>query len=926
MDSVEPPVERDTRAISRLAMAHDASHFLLTPAEIARPTDVTEVAALIADAARRRRPLTFRSGGTSLTGQAVTSGTLVDVRRHFRHIEVLDEGMRVRAGAGATLAAVNARLAPFGRRLGPDPTSAIACTIGGIIANNSGGILSGIAQNSYHTVESMVFALPSGRVVDTADPAADITLRLEETELVGGLHMLRKRLRTNPDSIREINRLFAMKNTMGYGLNSLLEFHRPVDIIAHLLVGSEGTLGFVSEATFRTVPLAAHGAAVLLLFPHLQAAAAASAQLLDVPLEAVELMDVASLRVLQHHRTSPTFLREAYLTTQAALLIELHDADQDRLLGRIATVKPLLRGLGPIATTGIVTDPRARRSLGELRRGLYARVAGARPSGTTTLMEDVSVPLDRFAETLAALDALFYKHGYGIPNVPLFAHAKDGNIHFLLSEDFSQPSGLLRYRKFTRDLVRTVLDRGGVLKAEHGTGRAMAPFVRAQYGDELFEVIRAIKFLFDPAGVLNPGVIISDDPDEHLRNLKLMPRIEPEVDGCIECGYCEAGCPSRDLTLTPRQRIVLRRELAARRDDEDLVAQVEGDYAYQAVETCAADGMCAVACPLGLDTGELVRRQRAEAAGTMERAAWTAAARNWGVLTRAGSAALTAAKATGPLAAVATRLGRRVAGEDIVPAYTRGLPRGSGLSRKPRRKDRGAPGVAAYFPSCLQTMLRSDGEGVFAAFRELCLRAGVRVTLLPANDLCCGAPWSAKGMPDGLAVMRRKVLDAIAPIGQVPIVTDAASCTQALRRLIDGRDAPVVDIVAFAATELLPRLTVTHRLDSLALHPTCASTELGLNDALLRVARFIADDVVVPASWSCCGFAGDRGLLHPELTAAATAPMADELAGRTFAAYASLNRTCEVGMTQATGHPYRHIVELLAVATRPAEGRAQGSP
>ena len=609
--SAKESVHRDDRAIIRLAKAHDASHFLLTPTQVATPTDAAQVAQVMREATRQRTPITFRSGGTSLCGQSVTDGILVDVRRHFRDVEVLDDGLRVRAGAGATLASVNARLARYGRRLGPDPTSEIACTIGGIIANNSSGMLSGMEQNSYHTVESMVFVLPSGRIVDTADPAADITLRLEETELVGGLHMLRKRLRTNPTSIAEINRLFAIKNTMGYGINSLLEFHRPVDIIQHLLVGSEGTLGFVAEATFTTVPLAKYAAAALALFPDLSSAANAVEPLVEQGFEAVELIDVAALRVVQDRPDAPALIRDLDLTTQAALLVELHEVDERTLQTRLESAAEALAGLDSIGRIELTTDEDDRRSLVELRRSLYSLVAAARPSGTTTLLEDICVPLPKFAEMCEALDELFTRNGYDILEVPIFAHARDGNIHFLLSERFDDPNGLLRYRKFCRDLVRQVLRRGGVLKAEHGTGRAMAPFLQQQYGDELYDVMREIKHLFDPAGVLNPGVLITDDPDEHLRNLKLMPKIEPEVDGCIECGFCESGCPSRDLTLTPRQRIVLRRELAARQDDHELIGDVMEDYPYQAVETCSTGGMCAVTCPIGINTADLVRRQRA---------------------------------------------------------------------------------------------------------------------------------------------------------------------------------------------------------------------------------------------------------------------------------------------------------------------------
>ncbi|WP_077687327.1 FAD-binding and (Fe-S)-binding domain-containing protein [Tessaracoccus aquimaris] len=917
MGSAEVSITRDDRAITRLAMSHDASHFLLTPTEVVTPSTVEDVAQLMREAVQARKPMTFRAGGTSLCGQAVSDSTLVDTRRNFRDLEVLDDGMRVRVGPGVTLARVNAHLARYGRRLGPDPTSALACTIGGILANNSSGMLAGLKQSAYHTLDSMVFVLPSGRVIDTADPSADITLRLEETELCGGLMMLRKRLRDNSDAVAEIRRLFAMKNTMGYGINALIDFHRPVDIVSHLLIGSEGTLGFIAEATLRTVPLARHSAAALALFPDLTSAAAAAPLLVAEGFEAVELMDVASLRVVRRQPGAPAMLRNRDLTTEAALLIELHETDEEALQRRLVAATGILATLDVIDSVAMTSDAKQRNALVELRRGLYALVAGTRASGTTTLLEDIAVPVDRFEEMCVALDELFRKHGYGVLNVPLFGHARDGNIHFLLSERFDEPEGLLRFRKFTRDLVRQVLRRGGVLKAEHGTGRAMAPFVRDQYGDDLFQVMRAIKFLFDPRGVLNPGVIISNDPDEHLLNLKLMPRIEQEVDNCIECGFCEGGCPSRDLTLTPRQRIVLRREIAARRDDHDLLKQIAESYEYEAVETCAVDGMCAVACPLGIDTGTLVRRQRTEDVSSLEQVAWTQAARTWGLVTRMGSAALTLAKSAAPLADRATDLGRRRFGDDTVPSYDRRLPRGAGIRRKPRRRDRRDRGVAAYFPSCLQTMFGTSGEGVFAAFRELCLRAEVRVTMLDAEDLCCGAPWRAKGVQEGYELMRRKVHAQIVMPDQLPIVMDASSCTQSLAELARHWKIPVLDVVEFVADELLPHLELTAPIESIALHPTCSSTKIGINEDLMDIARFLSDDVTVPASWSCCGFAGDRGLLHPELTASATAEMAREINEREYAAYASVNRTCEIGMSRATGHGYRHIVELLEEATRP---------
>ncbi len=189
------------------------------------------------------------------------------------------------------------------------------------------------------------------------------------------------------------------------------------------------------------------------------------------------------------------------------------------------------------------------------------------------------------------------------------------------------------------------------------------------------------------------------------------------------------------------------------------------------------------------------------------------------------------------------------------------------------------------------------------------------------GGLCCGTPWKSKGLTAGWEAMRDQVgpvLRAATDDGALPVVVDAASCTEGLIRLL-GEEAgiTVVDAVAFVDSAVLPQLPPARRVPSLMVHPTCSSTQLGINPALLRVAAAAAEEVRQPEDWSCCAFAGDRGLLHPELTASATAPEARAVARRPATAYASVNRTCELGMTRATGHPYRHVLEVLADATRP---------
>ncbi|MFE9692119.1 FAD-binding and (Fe-S)-binding domain-containing protein [Micromonospora sp. NPDC005806] len=908
-----------TRAADRLRLAHDASHYLLHPSAVVTPADAEQVAALLRHSRRSGTPLTFRSGGTSLSGQAVTDQLLVDTRRHFRDLDVLDDGRRVRVQPGVVLRQVNARLAPYGRKLGPDPASESACTIGGVVANNSSGMTCGTEFNTYRTLESVLLVLPSGTLLDTGVPDADDRLRAAEPQLHAGLLRLRDRVRGNPDSVRRIRAQYVMKNTMGYGVNAFLDHDSPADLLTRLVVGSEGTLAFVAAATLHTVPVHRHAATGLLVFDSLGAAMAAMPALVAAGPAAIELLDAASLRVAQTDPKADAALRGLTVREHAALLVEWQESDPDALAARLAAARPVLADLPLTAPARLSGEAAARAALWHIRKGLYAAVAGARPSGTTALLEDIAVPVDALAETCAALADLFAGHRY--EESVIFGHAKDGNLHFMLNERFSGGEAPARYADFTEEMVDLVLGHGGTLKAEHGTGRVMAPYVRRQFGDELYAVMRELKTLCDPDAVLNPGVLLSDDPEIHMRHLKTVPTVEPEVDRCVECGYCEPVCPSRDLTTTPRQRIVLRREIATARADGDLALarELTEAYDYDAVDTCAVDGMCATACPVLINTGDLVKRLRAERHGGVAQAGWRGAATRWGAATRGMARGLDLAGALPPaLPEAATRAARAVLGAERVPQWRRDLPRG-GTVRRPHPVD---DPDAVFVPSCLGTLFSpaEGGSGVAAALLTLAERAGARL-LVPEGiaTVCCGTPWSSKGLIAGYRAVQDRVppaLRAASGDGALPLVSDAASCTEGFTKLVaDAGDLRVVDAVEYAATTLLPRLTVRRRLGSLALHPTCSSTRLGLDEPLLAVARAIADEVVVPEGWQCCGFAGDRGLLHPELTASATRAEAAAVAARSFDGYASVNRTCEIGLARATGQPYRHLLELLAEST-----------
>jgi len=922
-DALCSPTAVSTRAIDRLAYASDASHLLLVPRAVVAASDAGEIAAILRAATVAASPVTFRSGGTSLSGQSSSDGILIDTRRHFRRIDVLDGGARVRVEPGATVRQVNARLLRHGRRLGPDPASEAACTIGGVVANNSSGMACGIDENTYRTLESMVFILPSGTTVDTAAPDADRHLREREPALVDGLLRLRRRILDDPASVETIRRRFRMKNTMGYGINAFLDHDTPAELLARLIIGSEGTLAFVASATFRTVPLQPAVTTALAVFPHLDAATRALPDLVATGAATVEIMDSTSIRVGQGFADAPRQISGFTVSGEAALLIEYH-ASTPEALEEAARHGQALLAAAPLRTPATFsTDPVARAAAWKLRKGLYATVAGARPAGTTALLEDVVVPVPRLADTCEGLQELFARHGYA--DSVIFGHAKDGNIHFMLTDRFDDDAAMERFSRFTDDMADLILAADGNLKAEHGTGRVMAPYVRRQYGDELYEVMRTLKRLCDPAGILNPGVIISDDPTAHLADFKPAEQIEEEADRCVECGYCEPVCPSKDLTLTPRQRIVVRRAIARaeKAGDRALVRELERDYDYDAVDTCAVDGMCVTACPVSINTGSLVKRLRRQDSHPLLAAGWTAAARSWGQASRAGSLALSAADALPPaVVSGATRVARAVLGHDTVPLYSGDLPPGGA----PRRTLRGAQGAAdgppaaVYLPACVNSMFGAEGGGggVAPAFLGLVSLAGLQVIVPDAvESLCCSTPWTSKGYASGRDVMLRRVADAVrAAGGEAPlrVVSDATSCTEGFVHLLRdaGVDVVVEDALAFTVREILPRLTtLTPVADTLALHPTCSSTQMGLGDDLLTLARAVATNPVVPDNWGCCAFAGDRGMLHPELTASATAAEAAEVVALEADAHASCNRTCELGMTRATGKPYRHILELL---------------
>ncbi|MDP1830679.1 MAG: FAD-binding and (Fe-S)-binding domain-containing protein [Geothrix sp.] len=925
------------RPVDLIAFASDASFYRLIPKAVAFAGSIEDVQGLFRLSHDLKIPMTFRAAGTSLSGQSVSDGILVEVARHWRGIQVLEGGARVKVQPGVIGAHVNHALKPFKAKMGPDPASIATCTVGGILSNNSSGMCCGVSQNAYHTLESLTFVIPSGTVIDTAAADADERFRKAEPALAEGLLRLKADLLASPTLAARIRSKYLTKNTTGYSLNAFMDFDRPVEIFRHLLVGSEGTLAFIAEAVLKSVPDLPVKVTGFLLFPDLHAACAAIVPLRDAGAAALELLDRASLRSVETQPGIPPRIK-SLPGGAAALLVEFHGREEQVRAGLERTALATAAGLTLLEPARFTHDPIEQALLWRIRSGTFPSVGAVRKRGTTVIIEDVAFPVARLADAAVDLTKLFARHGYD--EAIIFGHAKDGNLHFVITQSFNDQAAVDRYARFMDEVVELVVQKyDGALKAEHGTGRNMAPFVEAEWGPEARAVMEQLKELADPLRLLNPGVILNADPTCHLADLKPMPGVEEEVDKCIECGYCEPQCPSREITLTPRQRIVVHREIArleANRENPALLASLRSAFPYMALDTCAVDGLCATACPIGIDTGQLTKRfRRASHSRRAQKIALTVA-RHFAIVE--------------PVMRVALRSGHLVQsllGPRVMPFLTRAL-KAFGASHQwspemPRAAKAPLPmtslegAQAIYFPACISRMMghlpgESSKMSLAEALVKVSERAGVPVHI--PHDVvgtCCGVPFSSKGYDEAHRFAVNRAIEKFwkwSQEGRLSIVMDTSPCTYGMvssratltpENQVRFDKLKIIDSTAYAHDVLLPRLKVTHKLNAVVLHPVCSVTKMNLLPKLEGVAQACSGTVVVPRDAGCCGFAGDRGFTHPELTASATKHEAEEVNTRSFDGYYASSRTCEVGMTRSTGEIYRSFLYLLESATRPED-------
>jgi D-lactate dehydrogenase len=920
-----------------LAYGTDASFYRLVPKIVVRVRSTDEVQVVLREAAALGLPVTFRAAGTSLSGQAVSDSVLVVVAGGFRKIRVLDAGERIACEPGVVGAEANLALASHGRKLGPDPASIGACMIGGIAANNASGMCCGTSENTYRTVESMKILLWDGTPLDTADPASRRAFAEKHPEIVRGLAAIRDELRADEPLRARVAEKFRIKNTTGYSLNAFLDFDDPVDILLHLLVGSEGTLAFFGEITYRTVVEHPHKASALAFFPDIGEAARATMRLSGGPVSAAELMDRASLRSVEGKPGMPPEL-SGLGARAAALLIETRAPDPPALADRIAACQERMAPVPTLFPVRFTPVKAEYERLWDVRRGLFPAVGAARRTGTTVVIEDVAFPMPRLAEATLDLRRLLETHGYD--EAIIFGHALDGNLHFVFTQDFGSDGEVSRYARFMDDVCEMVTRKyDGSLKGEHGTGRNVAPFVELEWGAKAYALMRRVKALLDPRGLLNPGVVLNENKRSHLEALKPLPAAHPIIDRCIECGFCEPRCPSRDLTLTPRHRITVQREIARLRatgEDAARLERLEEDYAYQGDATCATDGLCATACPVGIDTGEHTKWLRAQRHAGDGRAA-RVAARHFGAVTSGARTMLglaTAAHAllgTDAMSSVSRGLRRASAGR--LPLWNPEMP----TPIRPRlvSRSRGGDLRVVYFPSCIARTMgpsRGDGESVAVhrAMESLLEKARCDVVYPPGlAELCCGMAFESKGFHAEGERKARELEEALAAAsegGKHPVLFDTSPCAYRMKKVLEGRLA-IHDPVEFIDAFLLRRLQLARVPGPVALHVPCSAVKAGLSETFRRVAAACAERVVVPAGVGCCGFAGDRGFTYPELNAAALASLAQSLPRDCAAGYSS-SRTCEIGLSLHAGIPYRALAALVdgCATARPAPETAPAAP
>ncbi len=927
-----------------LAYGTDASFYRLIPKLVVKVESEEEVIFVLKETRTLRLPITFRAAGTSLSGQAISDSVLVMLGSSWTKYKISPDASTIRLQPGVIGGHANIFLAPYGRKIGPDPASINAAMIGGIAANNSSGMCCGTAQNSYRTLAAMKIIFADGTTLDTGDEQSRTAFLQSHKDLLNRIADISRRTKQNALLADRIRNKFKMKNTTGYSLNALVDFDDPIDIIQHLMIGSEGTLGFIAGVTYNTVPEYQHKASSLMVFPDIEMACIAVTILKSClhaevrfgtqacNVEAVELMDRASLRSVEEKEGMPDYFKTLGAGA-ASLLVETRAANAQQLAANIDAITKAIAHVPKVKPFEFTSVPAEFAKLWNIRKGLFPSVGAMRKTGTTVIIEDVAFPVPRLAEAALELQSLFVKHGYN--DAIIFGHALEGNLHFVFSQDFNSAAEVQRYAEFMDEVANMVVKKyDGALKAEHGTGRNMAPFVELEWGSEAYALMKEIKNIFDPDNLLNPDVIINNDPLAHVKNLKPLPAADTIIDKCIECGFCEVQCPSRTLTLTPRQRIVAYREMSrlnATGENHQRLKTFQESFEYLGEQTCAADGLCATTCPVSIDTGKLIKQLRFVSQSPVANGVASFLARNMSFTTAGARFALDAVNTIHSIVGteVMTKLTsvvRKLSGNRI-PLWNPAMPKGADPLPVQRKILTSAAQQVVYFPSCINRTMGTakdydEIESLTTTTHKLLTKAACEI-IYPENisSLCCGLAFSSKGFKqqgDEKAKELETALLNASNNGAIPILSDTSPCLQHIKETLDQR-LNLYEPVEFILKYVVDKLELTKLNETIVIHNTCSSTKMGLSDSFKRLAEMCAEEVVVPFGVGCCGWAGDRGFSHPELNEAALSNLKSGIPDGCTHGY-STSRTCEIGLSLQSGINYKSIVYLVEHCSVPKSG------
>lgn len=926
-----------TGELHRLAWGTDAGFYRLIPLIVVNSIDDDEVFEMIYLADRYNIPVTFRAAGTSLSGQSISDSVLIIAGKGWDHYELSPDHEQIYLEPGIIGQRVNEILAPYGRKFAPDPASIKSAMVGGIVMNNASGMNCGTHANSDKMLLSVRIILPDGYYLNTASQESRENFEEDHPDFLRRICELRDQVRSNKELSARIRYKYSIKNVTGLNILPFLVYDDPFDIIAHLMVGSEGTLAFLSGVTMKTEYDYPHKASAMLYFSDIKEACRAVVAMKKLVntdgewiVKGAELLDWKSLASVN----DPT---GEGLT---AVLTETKARTQEELNHNITVIEDTLKAFKTYIPVHFTDRPEEYSKYWAIRSGIFPSVGGTRPPGTTCLIEDVAFHIEDLPEATAELQQLIARHGYD--DACIYGHALEGNYHFIINQSFSNEVEIKRYEALMNDIKKLVVDKyDGSLKAEHGTGRNMAPFVKQEWGEEAFAIMKAVKQLFDPKGLFNPGVIFNDDPQCHIKHFKpLSPlaigegsEVTRQIDRCIECGFCEVNCLSCGFTLSSRQRIVIQREISRlkkSRENPQLLETLSKLYRYPGNQTCAGDGLCATSCPMGINTGDLTHllRQAELPSNSTGYKAGKFAANHFAGIKNALRPVLSLANTTHSLLGTSrmTSITRKMHNVWGLPQWTPAMPMSYKIHKKDNNKAPDAKNKVVYFPSCInQTMGLAKNSPVeqplVNKMLSLLQKAGYEVIFPPKMEkLCCGTIWESKGMLD-IADSKSAELEAAlweaSEQGRYPVLCDQSPCLHRMRATI--QKMKLYEPAEFIYTFLRDKLEFTPTNRPVAVHITCSMRKMGLSNTLISLAGLCSTQVLVPEEVGCCGFAGDKGFTRPELNTYALRKLRPQLEKAGISIGYSNSRTCEIGLATNTGIPYVSIAYLVDQCTRPRE-------